>query len=158
MVAVGHAEVLESLPGPFIGGCAAGQGATIYVGDATSANVYLLDVASNTDNGKTRAVVVSAAIWVVGGTKRLNNVSLACVRGGGTNTDNPLVWMRLSYDGGRTFTSWIAGNLGFQGQYRWKAVWRSLSVIQQPGALMEFAVWDNVPFVVEGGSWNEARV
>ncbi len=154
----GTQETLDSDPGLYAGGCAAGQGATIYVGDAESGNVYLVDVANNTDNGLTRAVIVAAAIWVVGGTKRLNNVSLACVRGGGTPSDNPQVWMRLSYDGGRTFTSWIVGNLGFSGQYTFKAVWRSLSVIQQPGALMEFAVWDAVPFVVEGGSYNEARV
>ena len=128
------------------------------MGDATSANVYLLDVANNTDNGATRGVVCSAAIWVTGGTKRLNSVALACVRGGGSETDNPAVWLRISYDGGRTYTSWIEGNLGFQGQYSYKAVWRSLGVIQQPGVLMEFAVWDSVPFVVEGGSWNEARV
>ena len=145
-------------PGLFIGGCAAGQGATIWVGDSTSGHVYLLDVASNTDNGLARAVTVTAAIWVTGGAKRLNNVSLACVRGGGTNTDNPIVWLRLSYDGGRTFTSWIEGQLGFRGNFDWKAVWRNLSIIRQPGVLAEFTVFDSVPFVVSGGSFNEPRV
>ena len=136
----------------------AGQGATIFVGDAHSNDVYLLDAASNTDGGLTRAVFISAAIWVPSGTKRLNNVSLACVRGGGSETDNPIVWMRLSYDGGRTYTSWIQGNLGFAGQYSFKAAWRSLGVIQQPGVLLDFAVFDSVPFVVEGGAFNSARV
>lgn len=148
---------LDSDPGLFIGGCSTGQGATIWVGDYSSANVYLLDVANNTDNSETRAVIFSAAIWVTQGTKRLNNVTLACVRGGGTNTDNPIVWMRLSTDGGRTFGSWQQGNLGFQGNYTWKAVWRNQGVIQQPGALMNFAVLDSFPFVVSGGAWNVSR-
>ena len=89
--------------------------------------------------------------------KRLNNVSLACVQGVGTNTDNPLVYMRLSNDGGRTFTTWMQGNLGLAGQYTFKAVWRNLGVIQQPGVLMEFAVWADYPVTIEGGAWNIAR-
>jgi hypothetical protein len=127
------------------------------VGDHASSNVYLLDVANNTDNGLVRAVMCSAAIWVPSGTKRLNNVTLACVRGGGSETDNPIVWMNISYDGGRTFTSWIQGNLGFAGQYNFKSAWRNLGVIQQPGALLTFAVFDTVPVIIEGGAWNVAR-
>ena len=154
----GSQATLLSEPGLYRGDCAAGQGATIYVGDQHSNNVWLLDVAANDDDGEARAVIVSAAIWVPSGTKRLNNVSLACVRGGGSETDNPSVWMRLSYDGGRTFTSWIEGNLGFTGQYTYKAVWRNLGPIQQPGVLLEFAVRDAVPVIIEGGVWNVARV
>lgn len=154
----GSQNTLDTLPGIFFGDCAAGQGSTIYIGDLHSNNVWLLDVANNTDAGSTRPVVTSAAIWATGGTKRLNNVSLACVRGGGTETDNPIVWMRLSNDGGRTFTSWMQGNLGFQGQYTYKATWRNLGVIQQPGVLLEWTVLDGVPFVIEGGSFNEPRV
>lgn len=154
----GTQTVLDSEPGLFIGGCAAGQGATIWVGDSTSPNVYLLDVASNADNGLSRAVICAGAIWVTSGAKRLNNVALACVRGGGSNTDNPIVWMRLSYDGGRTFTSWMEGQLGFLGDYSFKAVWRNLGIMRQPGVLVEFAVLDHVSFVVEGGSFNVARV
>ena len=148
----------DSLPGLFIGGCMCGQGATIWVGDATNGNVYLLDVASNTDNGLTRAAIVSAALWSTEGTKRLNNVTIACVRGVGTATaPNPQVWMRLSTDGGRTFSSWMAETLGPEGGYRYKATWRNLGIIQQPGVLLEFAVLDPVNFTVEGGSWNAPR-
>jgi len=147
----------DALPGLFLGGCAAGQGATIWVGAYNSADVYLLDVASNLDGTQTRPVVCSAAIWVTSGTKRLNNVSLACVRGGGSNTVNPKVWMRISTDGGRTFRSWIEGHLGFQGEYQYKSTWRNLGVIQQPGSLLEFAVWDQYPVIIEGGSFNSAR-
>jgi hypothetical protein len=153
----GSQATLQSLPGMFIGDSAAGQGATIYVGDKHTNHVYLLDVAANTDGGLARAVVVSATIWVPSGTKRLNNLTLACVRGGGSETDNPSVWMRLSNDGGRTFTTWMEGNLGFTGQYTYKSVWRNLGVIQQPGVLIELGVRDSVPFVVEGGSFNVPR-
>ena len=153
----GTQTAFDSDPGLFVGGCSAGQGATIWVGHYAESDVYLLDVASNLDDEKTRPIIVSAAIWVTSGTKRLNNVSLACVRGGGSNTDNPQVWMRISTDGGRTFRSWIQGHLGFQGQYRFKAVWRNLGVIQQPGCLLELAVLDAVPVVIEGGAFNSAR-
>lgn len=148
----------DSLPGLFIGGCAAGQGASIYVGDYKSGNVYLVDSSNNQDNSTTRMVIDTAAIWVTGGTQRLNNVSVACVRGVGTTTDtDPEIWMRLSSDGGRTFTSWSEAQLGAQGSYRTKAVWRNLGYVQQPGCLLQFKVSDPVQVIVEGGSFNEAR-
>lgn len=154
----GSQEIDDSEPGLYIGGCSDGKGANIYVGDFSSGNVYLVDVANNTDNGLTRAVIVSAAIWVTGGTRRLNNVSIACVRGVGTvTTPSPEVWMRLSSDGGRTFTSWQAAQLGAQGSYRTKAVWRNLGLVQQPGVLAQFRILDPVQVIVEGGSFNEAR-
>ena len=153
----GTQQTLDSEPGLFNGACAAGQGSMIWIGNYLESDVYLLDVNSNLDDEKARPVICSAAIWVTSGTKRLNNVSLACVRGGGSNTDNPTVWMRISTDGGRTFRSWIQGQLGFQGEYRYKAAWRNLGVIQQPGVLLEFAMLDAFPFIVEGGSFNSAR-
>lgn len=154
----GSQEAFNSDVGPFIGSCVTGQGANIWIGDATSGNVYLLDVRNNTDNGLVRPVIVSAALWVTGGAKRINNVSIACVRGGGTNTLNPAVWMQMSHDGGRTFSSWIEGNLGFQGEYLYKARWSGLGLARQPGVLFYFKVVDPVQFVVSGGSVNEARV
>jgi hypothetical protein len=155
----GSQETDDSEPAQYIGGCSDGKGANIYVGDSTSSNVYLVDVANNTDNGLTRMVIDSAAIWVTGGTRRLNNVSIACVRGVGTaSAPKPQVWMRLSSDGGRTYTSWQAAQLGAVGSYRTKAVWRNLGYVQQPGILAQFRVEDPVNFTLEGGSFNEARV
>ena len=154
----GTQTLFQSAPGAFIGGCSAGQGATIYVGSAIDGRVWLLDASNYTDDGATREVVATATIWVTEGSTRLNNVALACVRGvGNANAPNPVARMRLSHDGGRTFTSWWDGDIGPVGAYSWKAVWRALGLIQQPGCLLEFSILDPVIAAIEGGSWNAAR-
>jgi len=77
---------------------------------------------------------------------------------GNAAAPDPKAWMRFSDDGGRTFTSWFPGQIGPVGQYRYKATWRNLGLIQQPGRLIEFSVSDPVLFVAEGCTLNEARV
>lgn len=154
----GTQETLHSGLGPYLGACAAGNGPQIWVGSLTDGRVWLADSSNNTDDGSARAVIVTAAIWVTGATQRLNNVSLACVRGVGTSSaPEPRVRARFSYDGGRTFTSWMDGALGPAGGYRYKAIWRGLGLIQQPGVLIQFWVLDPVQVTIEGGSYNEAR-
>lgn len=154
----GTQATFDSVPGLYIGGCATGQGATIWVGDSTSGDVYLADAANNTDNGMTRAVIVTGALWVTGKTMRFNNVALACVRGvGNAAAPDPRVWLRISYDGARTWTAWMPQTLGPVGGYLYKAIWRNLGLIQQPGIVCEFAVLDAVNFTAEGASYNEPR-
>ena len=156
----GSQEAFESGVGPFIGGCSAGQGATIWVGSATDNRVWLLDASNNTDDGMTRAVTTTGAVWITGGTQRLNNVSLACVRGvGNAEAPDPQAWARFSYDGGRTFpTGWLPAQIGPTGAYTYKATWRYLGLFQQPGFLVQFRVLDPVTVVIEGASFNEPRV
>jgi hypothetical protein len=146
-------------PGVFTVATSGGQGDQIYLGDATSGNVYTLDPKANTDNGTALSVIVSGALWLPGGVRRCNNVSLACVRGeGSAAVPNPIVSMRYSDDGGRTWTSWAQSGLGAVGNYRYKATWRNLGSIYQPGRLFEWRVDDAVNFTVEGATYNEARV
>lgn len=155
----GTQAVFDSEVGPFIGGCSTGQGATIWVGSATDGRVWLFDASNPTDDGATRAVTATGAVWITGGTQRLNNVSLACVRGvGNAAAPDPQVWAKFSFDGGRTFTSWIAATLGPVGQYFYKATWRYLGLYQQPGFMVRFLVLDPVKVVIEGASYNEPRV
>lgn len=156
----GTQQPLASEPGVFAASCSTGQGSTaIFAGSATTNEVWTVDVARNFDGVINKRIIVSGAIWVVGGVQRCNNISLACVRGvGDEDAPNPVVEMRFSDDGGRTFTSWLSATLGMRGQYNYKAVWRNLGLITQPGRLFEFSVSDPVNFTVEGASWNEARV
>jgi hypothetical protein len=151
---------LQSEPGVFIGSTAAGYADSgTYIGSSVDGRIWLLDANNNMDDTVNKRVVVSATAWIPGGVQRCNNVSLACVRGvGNTASPNPIVEMRFSDNGGRTFTSWLQAKLGAAGQYGYKATWRNLGLIQQPGRLFEFAVADPVNFTVEGCTINEARV
>lgn len=155
----GTTQPNEAEPGLFIGGCAAGQASTgIFVGSATSNQVWTIDPLNNTDGGIAKRVVVDGAIWLTANNVRCNNVAIACVRGvGNSEAPDPIVEMRYSDDGGRSFTSWLQGRLGKIGQYKFKAIWRKLGLMDQPGRLFEFAVSDPVQFVVEGATYNEAR-
>jgi hypothetical protein len=154
----GTQQPFQANPGLFAASCAAGFGSSIWLGDAVTGDVYLLDPSNNTDNGIAKRVIVSGALWRPGGIERCNTVALACVRGvGDPAAPDPMVEMRYSDDGGRTFTPWIQASLGVAGGYYYKAVWRGLGTMQQPGRLFEFSVSDPVNFTVEGASYNEAR-
>jgi hypothetical protein len=154
----GSANPFQDDPTSFIGQCSAGEGAQIYVGSNIDGRVWILDPTNATDDGVTKRVICSGAIWTEGGKQRLNSIGLQCVRGVGTpSAPAPHVQMRLSKDGGRTWGVWLNAQLGAVGQYAYKAVWRGLGLISQPGVAIEFSVEDPVNFVVEGAAWNEAR-
>lgn len=146
-------------PGVFMGSTAAGFGATTFIGSRTDSRIWLLDPANNFDDDVEKQVIVSGAIWTIAGKLRLNNVCLSCVRGvGNADAPDPLVWMRMSKDGARTWSVWLSGTLGRRGEYTYKAVWRGLGLVSQPGVVFEFRVSDPVVFVAEGATYNEARL
>lgn len=154
----GTLQPFSDAPATFIGQTSAGEGAEIYVGSAKDGKVWTVDASANTDDGVLKEVVVSGAIWTLAGKQRLNSVGLQCVRGvGDAQAPDPVVEMRMSKDGGRTFGVWLKASLGRIGEYTIKAVWRGLGLISQPGVLFEFRVVDPVNFTVEGAAWNEAR-
>ena len=150
---------LDYDPGMFMGAVTAGQGESVYVGSAHDGRIWIFDTQNHTDDGVHIQVIVSGALWTIGGVEKNTNVSLHCVRGIATpNTPDPIVEMRYSDDGGRTFSSWMRGHLGRVGDYNYKATWRALGIIRQPGRLWEFMVADSVNVTIEGASYNEARV
>ncbi len=155
----GSESDFQTDPGLFIGACSAGQSSTgTYVGAFDSGEVFLLNSNTYNDNGNAIKTVASGFIDLDGGVKRCNNVSIQCVRGGGTPAFNPSVNMRFSDDGGRTWTSWLPGHLGFSGDYDYKATWRYLGLMSSPGRYFEWTVSDSVPFTIQGASVNESRV
>jgi hypothetical protein len=68
---------------------------------------------------------------------------------------NPMVEMRTSRDGGRTWGNWRPTAMGAQGNYRTRAEWRRCGMFDDPGLLVEFRCADPVPFRVSGVSVNE---
>lgn len=145
-------------PGIFLGSCAAGQGNYIYTGSAVDGRVFKFDPNVHTDDGTDIQVVVSGAVWTMGGVQRCNNISLHCVRGvGDALAIDPIVRVRWSDDGGRTWTTFKNAFLGRKGAYYYKAIWRGLGLIQQPGRLFEFYISDPVNVTIEGASINEMR-
>lgn len=149
----------DSDVGLYLGQTSTGQGDTIWVGSGIDGRVWLLDASNQTDDGATRQVLTTAVIWLTGGVQRLNNVSLACVRGvGAPDAPAPVAKARFSYDGARTWTSWLDGAIGPVGAYNYKATWRNLGLVQQPGWVGEFKILDPVIVAIQGGSANEPRV
>jgi hypothetical protein len=63
--------------------------------------------------------------------------------------------MRLSKDGGFTFSDWMPRSMGLQGAYRALMQWRSLGHFSYPGVVAEFRVTDPVPFRVAKVTMNE---
>ena len=146
-------------PGLWIPRTAAGWGDTIVLGSNSGGELYALDLDNFTDNGTPIQCIVAGAHWMTGGIMRCNNVSIQMVRGvANANVPNPIAQMRYSDDGGRTFSSWRTESMGQVGGYTFKATWRALGAMTQPGRLFEFAVMDAVNFTVESASMNEARV
>ena len=58
----------------------------------------------------------------------------------------PVIELRLSDDGGRTWGEWMDEDLGAQGEYRHVPEWRALGMADFPGVLGEIRVTDPVPF------------
>lgn len=145
-------------PGLWLASTAAGQGNQIYLGSATDGRVFTPDAFSYKDDTTPMRVVVSGAIWIPEGVLRLGNLTLHMVRGVATaSVPNPLVEMRYSDDGGRTWTPWQVGQIGGIGGYKFKASWHSLGYVRQPGREFEFAITDAVNVTLEGAAFNTAR-
>lgn len=69
---------------------------------------------------------------------------------------DPIVEMRASRDGARTWSAWQPAKLGEQGKYRTQVEWRAQGMFDAPGILFEFRVTDPVPFRASAVSINEA--
>lgn len=68
---------------------------------------------------------------------------------------NPIVELRTSIDGGRSWFNWQKRQLGVQGQYRARTVWSSMGQFGYPGCLVQIRCSDPVPFRVSGLTYNE---
>ena len=145
-------------PGVWLPQTCSGQGNEIYMGSSTDGRVWLSDPTNRTDDGLAVRTVVTGALWMKEDRGRCNNVTLHMVRGVATpSTPAPICQMRYSDDGARTFTSWLNGQLGPIGSYKYKVSWHSLGLLRQPGRLFEFAITDPVLVAIEGAAYNAGR-
>lgn len=69
---------------------------------------------------------------------------------------SPSVEMRMSKNGGQTWTSWRKRSMGRAGVYRLWTKWNANGAFGQPGVLLEFRITDPIPFRTAGVYINEA--
>lgn len=68
---------------------------------------------------------------------------------------DPVIEMRTSRDGGKTWGDWRQKSLGRQGDYRQEVRWRGLGLAGRPSFLVQFRVTDPVDVRVSGVLVNE---
>lgn len=130
-----------------------------YFGDSESGKVWKWAGFADATGPLERRFTVGVPID--GGTLAIDEVALI-LNGGETSYltgayENPIIEMRVSRNGGRTWTDWRQTNLGQNGQYRKRPRWRRLGSFDAPGALMEFRVTDPVGLRVSAAVINQGE-
>lgn len=97
---------------------------------------------------------ISGGAFTVDNLRLTVNVGETAVLNG--EYSDPVVEMRTSRDGGRTWGLWRIAPLGAQGHYRTRSEWRRCGMFDDPGVLAEFRCSDPVPFRISAVSVNEA--
>ncbi len=144
----------------FRGRVAANWQGGVYVGDDTTNDVGLMQVGTYGDYGGPMTRLGSAFIKIEEGRPRCDSLILHGVMGVGNAVDPgamPVVEMRYSDDGGRTFAKWRAGTLGAMGEYVTRACWQRLGLMRAPGRLVEVRCSDPVSVVFSHLELNAAR-
>ncbi len=94
-----------------------------------------------------------------GGTLTVDNLRIRTNPGNTTYLTgqyaDPVVEMRYSHDGGRTWGTWRTTKLGAMGEYRRSVEWRALGTFDAPGVLVQFRVTDPVDVRCSGVAINE---
>lgn len=130
-------------------------------GDSVSGTVWGMDNTAFTDGGAILQRLFTAFQPVSDGSYPLDVIHLDADFGAtpvlvGQGSD-PLVELRSSRDGGRTWSDWRQSNLGRQGQYRARAMWRRFGSFDAPGAIFEIRVTDPVRLRVSAVRANEIQ-
>lgn len=131
------------------------------LGDDSSGIIWSLDPAAYDDAAQPISKVFTAFQPVQDGSFSLDVVHLDADFGStpalvGQGAD-PIVEVRTSRDGGRTWSEWRQSRLGRQGQYRARASWRRFGSFDAPGGIFEFRCTDPVRFRVSAVRSNEAQ-
>lgn len=115
--------------------------------------------AGHVDLGGPMERLWSAGMPIDGGAMRVSNM-VARVNVGQTpfltgDYVEPVIEMRASRDGGKTWGEWRSKSLGAQGKYRQEVKWRGLGLASRPSLLVQFRVTDPVDIRVSGVLVNE---
>lgn len=131
----------------------------IYAGDDTSGIIWTLSQDALLDGADPIERVASAIIHKSGQPVRMDSVHIDVSPGQTTDLvgqgSNPIVELRLSRDGGKTYGAWKQATIGREGQYRHRTIWRRLGQIDEPGVAMEFRTTDPAPWTLSGVRLNE---
>ena len=138
--------------------CATDPGEAPIFGDDEDGTLWELDGWQDGDDPLERLFTFASPIE--GGAVPIDNIALwanvgwtELLAGQGSN---PVAEMRISRDAGATFGSWRPTNLGQQGEYRTRAIWRRCGIADSPGLLGEVRVSDPIGFRLNSISANVA--
>lgn len=134
---------------------AVSAGSPITLGDMESSQLYTLDPERGNDDGDPIVRVVGGGLPSI---KRfsVDNLWLVCDPGNTTDPDaDPLIRMRASRDGGRTWGSELQASLGRMGEYSKLVIWRRLGQFPSPGFLFEIIDSDDVQTTFRYATVNE---
>lgn len=120
--------------------------------------VWVLDANRGTDASDAITMEFMALLEVLEGNVSIANLELQCEVGGAPRSGQgaePLIWMQVSYDGGKTWSQKRYRSLGATGAYSTKVRWNALGMARAPfGAIFKFGVSDPVIRRVSGVAYN----
>lgn len=123
-------------------------GDTVLAANSVANEIYKLDADRRDDAGDAFPVEFTAFAEVLEGKVPCANLELICEVGNapwsGTGSD-PVISMRYSDDGGKSWSRWRDRSLGLAGQSRKRVRWNALGTISAPyGRIFHFRVTDPV--------------
>jgi hypothetical protein len=141
--------------------CAVQYQGAVRFGDSLEGRLWRFDVGSFSDDAAPIYKLFTAFQPVQDGSYTLDVIHLDADFGStpslqGQGAD-PVVELRTSRDGGRTWGDWRQSSLGRQGQYRARAMWRRFGSFDAPGGIFEIRCTDPLRFRVSAVRSNEAQ-
>ncbi len=131
------------------------------LGDDENGTIWRYDLKAFTDAGTPISKLFTAFQPITDGSFTLDVIHLDADFGSagmltGQGSD-PLVELRTSRDGGKTWSGWRQAGMGKQGQYRARAMWRRFGSFDAPGAIFEIRCTDPIRFRVSAVRANEVQ-
>jgi hypothetical protein len=140
--------------------CAITVNGVPYFGDDTTGAVWRFSEGAVTDSGQVEMVRYFSAGYPSSANVSVVNLLVSGNNGSATvetgESADPILEMRFSRDGGRTFSNWRATRWGKIGEYKRRARFGACGSFSQPGFLAEFRMLACAPLRVERVGANES--
>lgn len=127
---------------------------THYVGSATENGIFELSDSFLMDNDENMRRARSTITFTDSAYKRIcgNMFEVDFEAGNVEQGENPVAYLSISYDGGRTYGNARPTTMGKIGKYRWKAQWYGLGT--DYNFTFKIEVWDAVRVFILGGAFD----
>lgn len=140
--------------------CAINVGSEVLFGDDTDHIIWIFDDSSTTDCGGSEfRRTFSAGMPLDVRPQPIGNIIVSGNNGAAQvetgEAADPILEMRYSRDGGRTFSEWRAARWGQMGQYLRRARYGSCGMFHPPGFLAEFRMLACSPLRIDSVKANE---